>query len=162
MTKEKWLDNIVRLDFRFSRLSGVHFFTLRWRIASSFPKQGLVIKAMVPFIVPLILTQTILKKTHLTFVVGIFFFFFFSSGSALLDLMIRCDEVAPSPGKRVLCRHPFDEAKRAYVCPSHVEPLYHVYWKDGMVRFCINNLLTESEVFYGNISNRDLVVFTER
>lgn len=54
-------------------------------------------------------------------------------GRALLDLMLRCDEVPPSPGKRVLCRHPFDEAKRAYVCPSHVEPLYRVYWKDGKI-----------------------------
>ena len=56
--------------------------------------------------------------------------------------MIRCDELPPSPGKRVLCRHPFDEAKRAYVCPSHVEPLYHVYWKDGKVRLYILNSCT--------------------
>ena len=55
------------------------------------------------------------------------------SGRALLDLMQRCDDIPPSPGKRVLCRHPFDEAKRAYVCPSHVETLYHVYWKNGKV-----------------------------
>lgn len=54
-------------------------------------------------------------------------------GRALLDLMLRCNEAPPSPGKRVLCRHPFDEAKRAYVCPSHVEALYHVYWKDGKI-----------------------------
>lgn len=54
-------------------------------------------------------------------------------GRALLDLMQRCEEPPPSPGKRVLCRHPFDEAKRAYVCPSHVETLYHVYWKDGKI-----------------------------
>ena len=55
------------------------------------------------------------------------------TGGALLDLMQRCDEPPPSPGKRVLCRHPFDEAKRAYVCPSAVEALYRVYWKDGKV-----------------------------
>ena len=55
------------------------------------------------------------------------------TGGALLDLMQRCDEPPPSPGKRVLCRHPFDEAKRAYVCPSKVEALYHVYWKEGKV-----------------------------
>ncbi|KAK2559856.1 Nicotinate phosphoribosyltransferase [Acropora cervicornis] len=54
-------------------------------------------------------------------------------GRALLDLMQRCDDTPPSPGKRVLCRHPFDEAKRAYVCPSHVETLYHVYWKNGKI-----------------------------
>ena len=62
-----------------------------------------------------------------------FWFLFLSTGGALLDLMMTCDEAPPSPGNRVLCRHPFDEAKRAYVCPSHVEPLYHVYWKDGKV-----------------------------
>lgn len=54
-------------------------------------------------------------------------------GRALLDLMQRCDDTPPSPGQRVLCRHPFDEAKRAYVCPSHVETLYHVYWKNGKI-----------------------------
>ena len=71
-------------------------------------------------------------------------------GRALLDLMQRCDEPPPSPGKRVLCRHPFDEAKRAYVCPSHVESLYHIYWKDGKVRkarstpcTCVNPSPTE-------------------
>ena len=29
-------------------------------------------------------------------------------------------------GKRVLCRHPFEESKRAYVMPHQVEPLYKV------------------------------------
>ena len=74
-------------------------------------------------------------------------------GRALLDLMQRCDEPPPSPGKRVLCRHPFDEAKRAYVCPSHVEPLYHIYWKDGKVCkarstpcTCVNPSPTESKI----------------
>lgn len=36
-------------------------------------------------------------------------------------------------GQKVLCRHPFQESKRAYVIPTRVEPLYKVYWKDGRV-----------------------------
>ena len=55
----------------------------------------------------------------------------------LLDLLSRATEPPPAPGKRVLCRHPFDEAKRAYVCPSRVEPLYTVYWQDGKVGACL-------------------------
>ncbi|XP_068705642.1 nicotinate phosphoribosyltransferase-like [Montipora foliosa] len=58
---------------------------------------------------------------------------FGGDGRALLDLMQRCEDPPPSPGKRVLCRHPFDEAKRAYVCPSQVESLYHVYCKNGKI-----------------------------
>ena len=84
--------------------------------------------------------QTSLKLRHIFALdcseTKAFFFFQFSlhfSGRALLDLMQRCDDTPPSPGQRVLCRHPFDEAKRAYVCPSHVETLYHVYWKNGKV-----------------------------
>ena len=34
-------------------------------------------------------------------------------------------------GKRVLCRHPFEESKRAYVMPHKVEPLYRKVWGEG-------------------------------
>lgn len=53
-----------------------------------------------------------------------------SDGSPVLDLMVRPDEAAPRPGSRVLCRHPFIEAKRAYVTPSQVIPLHACIW-DG-------------------------------
>ena len=49
-----------------------------------------------------------------------------SDGHALIDLMMRPDEEPPEVGKRVLCRHPFEESKRAYVMPHKVEPLYKV------------------------------------
>lgn len=54
-------------------------------------------------------------------------------GDALVDLLQRSDEAAPEVKKRVLCRHPFEESKRAYVIPSKVEQLLVPYWKDGGV-----------------------------
>lgn len=50
---------------------------------------------------------------------------------ALIDLLQRFDEPPPVVGQKVLCRHPFQESKRAYVIPARVEPLYKIYWKDG-------------------------------
>lgn len=47
-------------------------------------------------------------------------------GHALIDLLQKNDEPAPTVGQRVLCRHPLQESKRAYVTPSTVEPLYKV------------------------------------
>ena len=34
-------------------------------------------------------------------------------------------------GKRVLCRHPFEESKRAYVMPHKVESMYKRVWDNG-------------------------------
>ncbi|KAF1331295.1 Nicotinate phosphoribosyltransferase, partial [Globisporangium splendens] len=53
-----------------------------------------------------------------------------SNGSPLLDLMIGCDEKSPVIGKKMLCRNPFDELRRAYVTPSSVIPLHELMW-DG-------------------------------
>jgi nicotinate phosphoribosyltransferase len=52
------------------------------------------------------------------------------SGQPLLDLMIQADEPPPRAGSRILCRHPFDETKRAYVTPTEVQRLQQVVW-DG-------------------------------
>ncbi|XP_065347735.1 nicotinate phosphoribosyltransferase isoform X2 [Cloeon dipterum] len=54
-----------------------------------------------------------------------------ADGHALIDLLQRSDEPEPKVGEKVLCRHPFQESKRAYVIPSRVEPLYKLYWNDG-------------------------------
>ncbi|CAD6998402.1 nicotinate phosphoribosyltransferase isoform X1 [Ceratitis capitata] len=56
-----------------------------------------------------------------------------ADGHALIDLLQKVTEPPPSVGQKVLCRHPFQESKRAYVIPSHVELLYKVYWKDGQI-----------------------------
>ncbi len=52
-----------------------------------------------------------------------------TEGVPLLDLIIRVGEQRPAPGKRMLCRHPFDEKKRVYVTPTAVIPLLRLVWK---------------------------------
>ncbi|XP_075545549.1 nicotinate phosphoribosyltransferase isoform X4 [Dermacentor variabilis] len=54
-------------------------------------------------------------------------------GYALLDLMQKMDEPPPEKGKRVLCRHPFQESKRAYVIPDYVEDLCLLWWDHGKI-----------------------------
>ncbi|XP_075733102.1 nicotinate phosphoribosyltransferase isoform X6 [Rhipicephalus microplus] len=54
-------------------------------------------------------------------------------GYALLDLMQKMDEPPPQKGKRVLCRHPFQESKRAYVIPDCVEDLCLLWWDHGKI-----------------------------
>jgi nicotinate phosphoribosyltransferase len=49
-------------------------------------------------------------------------------GIPILDLIIRQGEMPPASGRRVLCRHPFDEKKRAFVTPSVVLPLLRLCW----------------------------------
>lgn len=63
-----------------------------------------------------------------------------ADGHALIDLLQRSVEPAPEVGVRVLCRHPFQESKRAYVIPTQVDALYKVYWKDGKVRLPLPTL----------------------
>lgn len=50
-------------------------------------------------------------------------------GVPLVDLILRAGEARPIPGRRILCRHPFDDKKRAYVTPSAVVPLLRLVWK---------------------------------
>uniref|UniRef100_A0A6P4FFF0 nicotinate phosphoribosyltransferase n=1 Tax=Drosophila rhopaloa TaxID=1041015 RepID=A0A6P4FFF0_DRORH len=56
-----------------------------------------------------------------------------ADGHALIDLLQKVSEPPPAVSQKVLCRHPFQESKRAYVIPSHVESLYKVYWKSGKI-----------------------------
>lgn len=52
-----------------------------------------------------------------------------AEGVPILDLIIRAGEPQPQPGRRILCRHPFDEKRRAYVTPTAVLPLLRLVWK---------------------------------
>lgn len=62
------------------------------------------------------------------------------SGHALVDLLQRSSEPPPEPNQKVLCRHPFEESKRAYVIPTKVEQLLTLYWQDGRICQCLPNL----------------------
>ncbi|KAI4325529.1 hypothetical protein MLD38_030917 [Melastoma candidum] len=57
-------------------------------------------------------------------------------GFALLDIMTGENESPPKVGERILCRHPFNESKRAYVVPQRVDDLLKCYWpgKSGKER----------------------------
>ncbi|KAH6796837.1 nicotinate phosphoribosyltransferase 1 [Perilla frutescens var. hirtella] len=57
-------------------------------------------------------------------------------GYPLVDLMTGENEPPPKAGERILCRHPFNESKRAYVVPQCVEELMKCFWpgKSGKVR----------------------------
>ncbi|XP_018053396.1 PREDICTED: nicotinate phosphoribosyltransferase isoform X2 [Atta colombica] len=54
-----------------------------------------------------------------------------SDGYALIDLLQITTEDPPQVMQKILCRHPFQQTKRANVTPSRVESLHKVYWKDG-------------------------------
>ncbi|XP_043713142.1 nicotinate phosphoribosyltransferase 2-like [Telopea speciosissima] len=49
-------------------------------------------------------------------------------GYPLVDIMTGENEPPPKAAERILCRHPFNESKRAYVVPQHVEELLNCYW----------------------------------
>ena len=58
---------------------------------------------------------------------------------ALMDLIMQVSEQPPKAGEKILCRHPFNEAKRALVVPSKVIPLHECCW-DGKLIYQFNSL----------------------
>uniref|UniRef100_A0A0N5A747 Nicotinate phosphoribosyltransferase n=1 Tax=Parastrongyloides trichosuri TaxID=131310 RepID=A0A0N5A747_PARTI len=67
------------------------------------------------------------------------------SNYSILDLMTLETEEAPEPGKQILCRHPFEEGKRALVIPSKVEKLQELYWDHGVLKKEMPTLLEIKE-----------------
>lgn len=59
---------------------------------------------------------------------------------ALIDLLQRAVEEPPKPNEKVLCRHPFQESKRAFVIPTKVEHLLNLYYKEGKICQYLPNL----------------------
>ncbi|KAJ1372638.1 hypothetical protein KIN20_034840 [Parelaphostrongylus tenuis] len=55
------------------------------------------------------------------------------SGFCILDLIVLEEEEDPVSNKPILCRHPFEESKRALVVPSNVEALQDLFWSDGKI-----------------------------
>ncbi|KAA0045776.1 nicotinate phosphoribosyltransferase 2 [Cucumis melo var. makuwa] len=60
-------------------------------------------------------------------------------GYPLVDIMSGENEPPPKVGERILCRHPFNESKRAYVVPQQVEELLKCYrsGKSGKAEECL-------------------------
>lgn len=76
---------------------------------------------------------------------------FSESGDALIDLLQRSNEHPPEAKRKVLCRHPFEESKRAYVSPSKVERLLNPVWKNGKICHPIPNLQEVKESLRQNL-----------
>uniref|UniRef100_A0A5B7CBB1 Nicotinate phosphoribosyltransferase n=1 Tax=Davidia involucrata TaxID=16924 RepID=A0A5B7CBB1_DAVIN len=49
-------------------------------------------------------------------------------GYPLVDIMTGENEPPPKVAERILCRHPFNESKRAFVVPQRVEELLKCFW----------------------------------
>jgi len=59
---------------------------------------------------------------------------FSSTGQPILDILIPTtteESKRPKVGTRILCVHPFEEQKRAFVVPSSVENIHQVVWENG-------------------------------
>jgi len=58
---------------------------------------------------------------------------FDKTGCPIFDVLALAGGEAPQVGQKILCRHPFDEAKRAYVVPTKVKALHQLVWDQGNI-----------------------------
>lgn len=60
----------------------------------------------------------------------------------LIDVLQSADEEPPRVGKPYFCRHPFEENKRATICPTRVESLIKLVWNadQGVVPGAVDSL----------------------
>ncbi|KAF7272765.1 hypothetical protein GWI33_014474 [Rhynchophorus ferrugineus] len=65
---------------------------------------------------------------------------FGEAGFALIDILQKSEEDAPSINQKVLCRHPFQESKRAFVKPSKVTKLHVLCFDKGNICQPLKNL----------------------
>ncbi len=63
-----------------------------------------------------------------------------NDGHALIDLLQLPSEPPPEVNQRVLCRHPFQESKRAWVIPAKVELIYKCIWDGGQIKEQLSTL----------------------
>lgn len=70
----------------------------------------------------------------------------------VMDILIEVGEEIPQVGKRILCRHPFDEVKRVYVTPTKVVKLHYLVW-DGQRRYPVIPLEEMREYVLDQIAN---------
>lgn len=57
-----------------------------------------------------------------------------AAGLPVLDIMIMADSPPPVPGKKILCRHAYDEKMRCFVTPTRVEKLHELVWDGKLVQ----------------------------
>ena len=69
----------------------------------------------------------------------------------VLDLMVEAGTPAPKAGERILCRHPLNESKRAYVMPKSVVSLHRCVW-DGRQTYAFPSLDTIRQYVIDQIS----------
>ena len=66
-----------------------------------------------------------------------------SDGIALIDLMTQFKESDLETNQRILCRHPFQESKRAYVTPKSIKSLLEL-WEPAKVNASRGEALKEA------------------
>lgn len=83
-----------------------------------------------------------------------------AGGHPILDLMVEVGSPAPVAGERIMCRHPFQETKRAHVVATTVLPLHNLIWDGKLLVPCDSSEQIRARVKQGIASLRpDIIRF---